>query len=378
MGGARPTSVDLFCGAGGMTLGFEQAGFDVLAAFDLEEFNIRTHRMNFPNTVAVVADLSKETGVSLRERARLGNQEVDVVFGGPPCQGFSLGGRKDLDDERNRLVYDFARLVRQLRPRYFVMENVKGFLSPHSRPVLRSFVRRIKLAGYEIVEPIRALNAAEYGVPQRRWRTFVLGYRKGEYPPSYPDPSDSVDVDGEPYKPLVRDAIGDLWVIDEFKELLDTDCFNGELPPAESDYARIMRGYLRSAHDLSLPRYWPSDGLTGCLRTRHSKKTAQRFAATAPGGAEPISRYIRLRWDDVSPTIRAGTGSDRGSHTAPRPIHPSSPRCITAREAARLHSIPDWFRLHGTRWHDFRQIGNAVPPFLARAVARSVFSALNE
>src|SRR5438552_948369 len=141
----RPTSIDLFCGAGGMTLGFEQAGFDVLAAFDLEEINVATHQTNFPGTAAFPVDLSQKTGDSLRQLAKLNGTEIDVVFGGPPCQGFSFGGRQDMEDERNLLVYDFARLVRQLRPKYFVMENVKGLTSPNARPILDSFVRRIKM-----------------------------------------------------------------------------------------------------------------------------------------------------------------------------------------------------------------------------------------
>lgn len=170
----RPTSIELFCGAGGMTLGFEQAGFDVLAAFDLEPINISTHSNNFPASRAFAADLSVETGESLRRIADVEQSEIDVVFGGPPCQGFSYGGRRDMTDERNQLIFDFARIVRQVRPKYFVMENVRGLMSEKSRPLINSFVRRVKLAGYTVVEPIRVLNAADYGVPQRRWRTFVL------------------------------------------------------------------------------------------------------------------------------------------------------------------------------------------------------------
>ena len=117
-----------------MTLGFEQAGFDVLAAFDLEEFNVVTHRKNFPSTAAYPVDLSQESGDSLRKLANLNRTDIDVVFGGPPCQGFSFGGRQDIEDERNLLVYDFARLVKQFYPKYFVMENVKGLMSPNSRP----------------------------------------------------------------------------------------------------------------------------------------------------------------------------------------------------------------------------------------------------
>ena len=149
-----PILIDLFCGAGGLSLGFEQAGLQVAAAFDIEQWNVATYNKNFGASSAYRADLARETGTSLKKRARLGNRSVDVIFGGPPCQGFSVGGTRNLDDERNLLVYHFARLVRQLRPKYFVLENVAGLLHSHSQPVLKSFLRRIRLAGYDVVEPI--------------------------------------------------------------------------------------------------------------------------------------------------------------------------------------------------------------------------------
>lgn len=375
--GDRPTAIDLFCGVGGMSLGFEQAGFNVVAAFDSEDFNIRSHSLNFPDTKAVVADLSKCSGDDLRKLAKLGRRKVDVVFGGPPCQGFSFGGRQDIEDERNRLVYDFARLIRQLKPTYFVMENVKGLMSSKARPILTAFVRRVRYAGYRVVEPIRVLNAADFGVPQRRWRTFVLGYRKDADPIEYPEPRGCIDELGREFQPVVQDALSDLPVLEEHHELFNLDTYTGTLSTPNTAYARLMRAIASDSSDKSSSRK-NGFGLTGCLRTRHSDEIVRRFTQTPPGESEPVSRYIRLNWNDVAPTIRAGTGVERGSHTAPRPIHPEVPRCISAREAARLHSIPDWFHFHGTRWHDFRQIGNSVPPLLARAVAQQVIAAITE
>ena len=281
-----------------------------------------------------------------------------------------------MEDERNLLVYDFARLVKQLRPKYFVMENVKGLMSPNSRPILDSFVRRIKKAGYRIVEPIRVLNAADYGVPQRRWRTFILGSRKDVAPLEYPEPRGCRDSSGTEFYPVVKDAIADLPVLEDYGDLFECDVFDGKLRKTSNPYAGLMRGTAVDPHDRLKKRMANGAGLTGCLRTTHSKETVRRFSKTAPGDSEPVSRYIRLAWDDVAPTIRAGTGTDHGSHTAPRPIHPKMPRCISAREAARLHSFPDWFHFHGTRWHDFRQIGNSVPALLARAVAEKLLESL--
>jgi DNA (cytosine-5)-methyltransferase 1 len=365
------TAIDLFCGAGGMSLGFEQAGVKILGAFDREEFNVCTYNKNFPGGHARKVDLSEQSGESLRKLCKpQADSEIDVVFGGPPCQGFSIGGKQREDDERNLLVYDFSRLVRELHPKYFVMENVKGLMSYRSRPVLNSLLRRLKLAGYTVINPVEVLNAADFGVPQRRLRTFIIGARKELRLPSYPEATTPTTA----ARRTVRHAIADLQNVDSAEALLMSDVFTGELTKRTSVYAKRMRCILKDEEDLSSPR--PQSHLTGCLRTLHSAETTKRFRKTKQGGVEEVSRYFRLSWDELSPTLRAGTGPDHGSHTAPRPIHPDRPRCITTREAARLHSFPDWFQFHGTRWHDFRQIGNAVPPLLARAVAKEIVKAL--
>jgi DNA (cytosine-5)-methyltransferase 1 len=215
------------------------------------------------------------------------------------------------------------------------------------------------------------LNASRFGVPQRRRRTFILGYRQKLHPPSYPEPDGARDGDSGERSPTVWDAIGDLPRIEGYPDLYEKDGFCGPLGPP-SYYACLLRvdtagtsGRFDRDSLAALP-------LTGCLRTRHSQLTVRRFRQTKPGSAEAVSRFQRLDPNGVAPTIRAGTGSDRGSHTAPRPIHPYEPRCITVREAARLHSFPDWFRFDATRWHAFRQIGNSVPPLLAQAVAASL------
>lgn len=357
-----------------MSLGFEQAGFDIAGSFDVEQWNVDSYNRNFPGHTSYAADLSKLEGKAIRKISGISRRPIDVLFGGPPCQGFSIGGTRDLSDKRNMLLYEFARFVRQLRPRYFVMENVAGLLHEHSKPVLNSFLRRVRLAGYKVLEPIQILNAADFGVPQRRKRAFVIGVRHGQLLPEYPAPRGCIDELGKEFYPKVRDAIWDLMQLEDRTELFEEDVHHGKIR-ARGRYVRMLRCEYRSKGDRTRRRNWDSSLLSGCLKTRHAPKIARRFHNTLPGTPEPISRYLRLDLKDVAPTIRAGTGSDHGSHTAPRPIHPTVPRCITAREAARLHSFPDWFLFHGTRWHDFRQIGNSVPPLLARAVAQNIFSA---
>ena len=139
-----------------------------------------------------------------------------------------------------------------------------------------------------------------------------------------------------------------------------------------------MRGLTDGPKDFGYRRIFDRTILTSSLRTSHTQKSRQHFAQTPCGKIEPISRFHRLDPTGISNTIRSGTASDRGAFTSPRPIHPYNPRCITNREAARLHSYPDWFRFHVTKWHGFRQIGNSVPPLLAQAIAAQIMSALGE
>ncbi|MFH1744432.1 MAG: DNA cytosine methyltransferase [bacterium] len=372
----RPIGIDLFAGVGGMSLGFEQAGFDVAAAIEQDPINIRTHMENFRNCKTIRADLSRLSGRDLLDEANLFAGSVDVVFGGPPCQGFSLIGKREIQDERNQLLLHFARLVREIQPRYFVLENVPGLLLGDAIELFRAFSRQIRRAGYELVEPVRVLNATEFGIPQKRQRAFLLGFKKEIEPPSYPEPASICDDCGQFLSPTVWDAIGDLAHLDDCPELFESDRYHGELG-SPSRYVKSLCAYDTSEDGIDLRKILNGHGLGGCFRTKHSDATRRRFADTTPGTTEKISRFFRLACDGIAPTPRAGTGPDHGSHTAARPIHPKMPRCITTREAARLHSFPDWFEFHPTKWHGFRQVGNSVPPLLARAVARCVIELLS-
>lgn len=371
----RPIGIDLFAGVGGMSLGFEQAGFYVAAAVELDPINVATHKQNFPHCETIQADLSRLSGRSLLEKARLSAGSVDVVFGGPPCQGFSLIGKRQAQDERNQLLFHFARLVREIKPSYFVLENVPGLLLGNAIASFRSFRQRIRKAGYDIVEPVRILNAMEFGIPQNRQRVFLLGFKKDAPRPQYPEPV--FNDRGTQSMPTVWEAIGDLSHIDRCPDTLQSDRYTGKIG-APSLYVKSLGDREAATCNCQLHSKPYNPGLGGCFRTNHSRATRRRFAATAPGTAENISRYYRLDRNGVAPTLRAGTGPDHGSHTAARPIHPTAPRCITTREAARLHSFPDWFEFHPTKWHGFRQVGNSVPPLLARAVAIKLITTLSE
>ena len=173
----------------------------------------------------------------------------------------------------------------------------------------------------------------------------------------------------------VWDAIGDLVRLDSCPDLIHSDRYHGEIGEP-SVYARRLRAHNIGQNCDDTWKTLNGRGLGGCCRTTHTEATVMRFASTHPGTVEIVSRCFRLSCDGLAPTLRAGTGPDHGSHTAARPIHPTMPRYITTREAARLHSFPDWFEFHHTKWHGFRQVGNSVPPILALVVAKSMITAI--
>lgn len=363
-----------------MSLGFEQAGFDVVAAVEIDPVHAAIHRYNFPECAVLPVSVQDLTGTEIRRAAGVGDRSVDVVFGGAPCQGFSLIGQRILDDPRNSLVRDFVRIVRELDASYFVFENVKGLTVGKHRKFLFELIEEFDAAGYEVRDDWRVLNAANYGVPQDRQRLFLVGAKKGLNVPAYPE-ARTVRPDGcsdllTPRGPTCFDALGDLPDAETFSELRNSDETPVKSWSGHSEYAREMRCEASENWHFGYERRWRPDLLTSSYRTDHSQISRVRFSETAPGSVEPISRFFKLPADGVSNTLRAGTDGARGAFTSPRPIHYRFNRCITVREMARLHGFPDWFRFQKTKWHGARQIGNAVPPPLARAVASGVLEAM--
>jgi DNA (cytosine-5)-methyltransferase 1 len=347
-------------------------------------------------------DISRLTAKDIEKAAERGAEahgnrgwsgRIDLVAGGPPCQGFSFIGKRLVDDERNRLVFHFFRLIEELQPRYFLMENVPGMASGGHAGVLEQLVEDFELIGYRFPKgEWGILNAADFGVPQDRRRLFLIGAAKGEEIAQLPEPTvQPVPRDGSlpdhssrslPLGPTVRDAIGDIPNLSRYPSLLRSDSVAltddaiDNQKAVASGYANSLSETGRRTDSLSAPRIWDRKILTASARTVHTQTSIARFRATAPGSVEPISRFYRLHPEGLCNTLRAGTGSERGAHTSPRPIHPLHPRVLSNREAARLHSLPDWFRPHTTKWHGFRQIGNAVAPFVGEAVGRSLVRAL--
>ncbi len=362
-----------------MSLGFEQAGFDVAAAVEYDPIHCATHEFNFPDCAAICRSVGDINGKYIRDHSRIASQEVAVVFGGAPCQGFSMIGKRAIDDPRNSLVQHFVRLVVELKASYFVFENVRGLTVGAHKKFLEEIIGEFRKAGYRVLEDYRVLNAAQYGVPQDRQRLFLMGGRKGLPLPEYPESTHEGKHNGNSGPgnlflrptPTVWDALRDLPEADDYEELLHRDWVKARFKKSTA-YSATLRGDETDPGDYSVPRNFDASLLTSSLRTIHTDLSKRRFLETQQGETEPVSRFHKLDPGGICNTIRAGTASDHGAFTSPRPIHPHSPRCITVREAARLHSYPDWFRFHVTKWHGFRQIGNSVPPLLARAVAAKI------
>lgn len=369
----RPIAIDFFAGAGGLSLGLEQAGFDVVLAVDRDGYHVATHKRNFPHGAVLCASVTELTGSGIRELLDT-DREIDLIAGGPPCQGFSNMGVRDASDPRNTLVDEYVRLIAELKPRAFIMENVPGMQTGGTADIFDRAVGRLRSLGYNLTEPVRTLNAIDFGVPQKRERLFVLGVR--------------IDVGGQadyptaasllqPTRPTVAEALAGLPTFAESPELLTTD--KGPYPAAKRalhSYVQVARGLKQDPTDFSYPRVWESKVCSGTKFVKHRPDITALYQATAPGTMVPGHKLPRLDPNGAAPTLRAGSESEHGSFTAPRPVHPFEPRCITAREAARLHGYPDWFQFYPGMWHAYRQIGNSVCPQVARALGAAMMEAL--
>jgi DNA (cytosine-5)-methyltransferase 1 len=379
----RPKALDLFSGIGGLSLGLEQAGFHVLCNVEIEELAGRYASYNFPHCRVLYGSSEGDVRKLKGKDLELKKGQLAIVAGGPPCQGFSLAGKKRADDPLNDLVCEMARVVLELEPLCFLIENVPGLTasnSPHLAEALSMLGRRYRIAEPEI------LSAADYGVPQMRKRVFFVGMRRDlKIDPSLPKPThlppkklaraQSDLFIRLPPTPTVRDAISDIPNVDDYFELIDGDRISYPLPPS-SDYQKRMRQASKGRGDCSVVPVWQQTILTNVRRTRHGDELLDRLRKLSFGRADKISGIRRLDPEDVSTTIRAGTVAERGSWSAPRPLHYAFDRVLTTRECARIQSFPDWFYFHPVKWHGNRQVGNAVAPLLARTIGQHLLGLL--
>lgn len=370
---SRPAVIDLFSGAGGLSLGAARAGFEVRGAAEIDAEAMGAHQINFPKALHLKKSVRSLTGDGLRAALGLQNGDLAGIIGGPPCQGFSCIGRNNRADPRNRLFVDFFRIVAEARPRFFLAENVPGILNDGNARIRKRAFSYVE-DGYVLLPPM-TICAKDFGAPTTRTRVLFFGYRQDEMqrlsPEDFIPPADIESV-------TVRDALKGLptridprWQTEEegwrVVRVHGRGFFalrlHGRVPPGVGDPRALAR--LRSESRAS-----------GCLGTIHSEEVARRYSGIEPGKRDPVSKSHRLDLDGFCPTVRAGTGHDRGRFQAVRPLHPTQTRVITPREAARLQGFPDWFQFSPTKWHSFREIGSSVSPVLAERVLAIIRNAL--
>ncbi|WP_304103398.1 DNA cytosine methyltransferase [Methanobrevibacter ruminantium] len=354
--------LDLFCGAGGLSLGFKMANFDIVGGIDFNQEALDTHKLNFKDGFHFCGDISELDDEFVLENF---DGKVDVIIGGPPCQGFSVANmqQKDIEcDDRNKLFYEFIRFVRLLKPKAFVMENVPQILTKDKGHVKEVMMDVMGDLGYNV--NVKVLVASDYGVPQRRRRAFFIGICK--------ELNQTFDFDFIEKKPIVTvgDAISDLYSFDnEFKSLTVDDELDLDVNPL-SEYQKLMRK--------------DSDSKIHNHNIRYPKDIVQKRMEYVPEGGNwqdvpdelwdtirnnrHSSAYRRLNSQDVSVTIDTGHMNY---------FHPKYNRVPTVRESARIQSFPDDFIFTGGQGAQFRQVGNAVPPLLSCQIAKTLKAYLN-
>ena len=351
----KPNVIDLFAGVGGMSLGFENQGFEVVIANEYDESIAKAYKENHKKTKMVVGDI---TSLNLEEVFGKYAGQIDAVIGGPPCQGFSQKGqRKTIHDERNFLFKYYVKVVELVQPKYFVMENVPNLLTAENGYFRKELENLFNSMGYQL--KMGVLNAADYGVPQNRRRAVIIG-KKDAVAPELPTPLDSTVT--------IWDAISDLAYLNsgegEEEQEYKMD--------AQSSYQKELRG--------------GTTRLYNHVVTKHSKLALERLALIPPNAGKEVlpeehltksiysGTWTRMRKEEISVTIttRFDTPSS-GKFT-----HPFLDRAITVREAARIQSFPDSFRFVGNKGSQMKQVGNAVPPKLAGAIAAVIMKDIKE
>jgi len=370
----QPQIIDLYAGVGGLSLGATKANFKVAGAVEFEERIINSHAKNFPNTHHIHADVSKLSGSDLFRLSNITSSSLAGLIGGPPCQGFSTIGKRNLLDERNNLFLDFFRLVIETMPAFFLAENVPGILNTQYDEIRKSAFKVVEDT-YDVLEPIK-IKASDYGAATIRTRVFFIGVRKdvkgsemlrNAILEAKLDTSNFVDtaIQGLPIK------ISDNWD-DYLSSWREIDVVSN------NNYLQTLNRLIGDVgDDQAISTFLNQKKVSGSFGTRHSAEVALRYANLPQGQQDPISKSVKLRPNGYCPTLRAGTGSNKGSFQAVRPIHPTEARVITPREAARLQGFPDWFQFHETKWHSFRQIGNSVCPIAAEKVLSVIKNTLN-
>lgn len=352
------TVIDLFSGCGGSALGFKSAGFTIKAAVEINKTASDTFHSNFPETTIINRDIREVNGKDLMKESGLKPEDSDklVILACPPCQGFSSARRniQRQTDPRNILILEFVRLVKEIKPAAFVMENVPGLARGIGEKVFQEAINQLSNAGYTITDP-KVLEATDYGIPQKRRRLVIMGTRLKGLKLALPNASHRNPKNTELNLPIwrtVRDAISDLPSLiagsKDTKDRLHTSANLSELN---------LKRLKSTPHNGGDRMSWPDDLILEC----HKHNNGHRDV------------YGRMFWDSPSPTITGGCAMISKGRFG----HPEQNRAISLREAARLQTFPDTFKFIGNFGEIADQIGNAVPSLLAKAIASSLHQSLN-
>ncbi|OGO82661.1 MAG: hypothetical protein A2Y18_00890 [Clostridiales bacterium GWD2_32_19] len=354
--------IDFFSGAGGLGFGFKKTGdFNIALATDFWDTAIETYKENNPKTKTLVADMFELESAKIKELTGL--DEFDLFIGGPPCQGFSTVGKRDSSDRRNTLFKEYLRIVGDLKPKIVVMENVKGILSMDSGSVRKSIINEFNSKGYRLEYKI--LNTSDFGVPQERERVIFIAVRKDlDIPIIFPEPT-IIDMKN---KITLKDAISDLPKLDsnQHKQAYEVKPLN--------DYQKLMRA---NSTNLNNHQYGGVSDKLAKMMT-YIPEGLSAWEVDIPEDYKPVSgygnTYARLDYNKPGMTITRNFACISSS----RCIHPEQNRGLSAREAARIQSFPDQYSFCGNKTDISIQIGNAVSPILAEAIADSIKKMLSE
>lgn len=337
--------IDLFCGCGGLSYGFERAGFEIKLAIDLWEDAILTYNHNHKNKVGKLLDIHDLTDQELEEF----KGKIDGIIGGPPCQGYSTVGTRDINDPRNHLYIEYCRVVEKVQPEFFLIENVRGLLTLGNGMFKKDIIERFSKLGYNV--KFKLLNAADYGIPQNRHRVFFIGLKNNK---DYKFPEEEAKI------VTTKEAIEDL-------PSLESDSI--KLLEPSSDYQKLMRENN------------PENIILNHDITNHIEQTINVISKVPDGGNIKdlpeeywnIRKYNKAfqRMNSKKPSNTIDTGHRNY-------FHYKYNRIPTVRESARIQSFPDDFEFLGTKTSQYKQVGNAIPPLLAYKIAESILKSLEE
>ena len=358
----KPTAIELFCGAGGLSIGLKKAGFEVILANEIEKDFAKTFEINHPNSKLICDDIHNIDFKA--ELNKLNTKRVDLLSGGPPCQGFSTVGSKNEKDPRNSLFYEYLRAVSEVDPNYVIFENVAGFSSMYNGTAHKALIHELGLLGYDSISSV--LEASNFGLPQIRKRTIVLGWKKEIHKVKFPPPThfSKTDIFASQKKLMLMDAISDLPELDA-----DQSKSKYEQKPQNSYQVLLKKGQKE---------------LTEHNSSKYGSKMLEILSLIPEGGSvndlperlRPRSyfgnTYARLLPNKPAPTITRNFGTPSSS----RCIHPFQNRALSTREGARLQGFPDDYIFFGSKTSKNLQIGNAVPPILGDVIGNEIIKSI--